>query len=69
MWGTAPTQWIEDAEARSMVLFAAEANAFSTGIAASRDSAKGSERQLFDAIWSLAASFVAFRVYGNLLKF
>lgn len=68
MWGTVPTQWIEDAEARSMALFAAEADAFSTGIAAGRDGAKGSERQLLDAMWSRAAAFSALRVCWNLLK-
>jgi hypothetical protein len=68
MWGTAPTQWIEDAEARRMALFAAEANSFSTGIAAGRDGAKGSDRQLLDAIWSRAAAFGAFWVCGKSTK-
>ena len=69
MWGGAPVRWIENAEAKRMVLFAAEANSFSTGIAAGRDRAKGRGRQALEAIRSLATAFGAFRVCGNLLKF
>ena len=69
MWSRAPTQWIEDAEARRMTMFAAEAKSIPT------EAAAGQQRQrqpaalrFFAWIYPTAASFRALPFGTNLLK-
>ena len=67
MLGRAPMRWIEDAEARRMVLFDAE-----TGIDRQRDGRQAAPasrvQQLLDAICSGPAYLGAWRSRANLLK-
>jgi hypothetical protein len=69
MWSRTPTQWIEDAEARRMTMFDAEAKSIPTDAAA----ALPRERQLagrrfFASICPTAARFRTLPVATNLLK-
>jgi hypothetical protein len=70
MWSRAPTQWIEEAEARQMTMFDAEAKSIpieaATGQQRKRQPAA---RRFFAWICSTAASFGALPVRANLLKF
>ena len=69
MWSRAPTQWIEDAEARRMAMFDAEAKSIPTDAAAGRHGKRQlAARHFFAWICAAAASFRTLPAGTNLLK-
>ena len=69
MWSRTPTQWIEDAEARRMTMFDAEAKSIRTEAPAGLPRKRQLPvRRFFASICPTAARFRTLPVATNLLK-